>query len=103
MAGGGRTHYHRLIRLSTCRWWQADRQWRGESAGRQGAPASRRYPGRHPARDREGPGTRVRKGVAEVTYRVVVTREGRNWLADVPQAQGAHTYADSLSKLDRYV
>lgn len=36
-------------------------------------------------------------------YRVVVTREADNWLADVPQVEGAHTYAQSLAKLDREV
>jgi predicted RNase H-like HicB family nuclease len=41
--------------------------------------------------------------VAEVSYRVVVTREGAQWLADVPELEGAHTYANSLRKLDQYV
>lgn len=36
-------------------------------------------------------------------YRVVVTRENRNWLADVPQLSGAHTFARDLETLDRYV
>ena len=36
-------------------------------------------------------------------YRVVVTREGGNWLADVSGVQGAHTYARTLPKLDAYV
>lgn len=34
------------------------------------------------------------------TYRVVVTREDRDWLADVPALKGAHTDARSLAKLD---
>lgn len=37
------------------------------------------------------------------TYRVVVTREGDHWLADVPDLQGAHTDAKSLHALDRHV
>jgi predicted RNase H-like HicB family nuclease len=37
------------------------------------------------------------------TYRVVVTREDRRWLADVPELQGAHTYARSLPSLDQAV
>lgn len=37
------------------------------------------------------------------TYRVVVTREDGNWLADVPAPEGAHTYARSLSSLDKAV
>jgi predicted RNase H-like HicB family nuclease len=36
-------------------------------------------------------------------YRVVVTREDGQWLADVPELQGAHTYARSLSSLDQAV
>ncbi|WP_306216258.1 hypothetical protein [Actinoplanes sp. RD1] len=36
-------------------------------------------------------------------YHVVVTKEGTNWLADVPQLEGAHTYARSLKGLDREV
>jgi DNA-directed RNA polymerase specialized sigma subunit len=38
-----------------------------------------------------------------VSYRVVVTREGSHWLADVPELEGAHTFANSLRKLDQYV
>jgi DNA-binding NarL/FixJ family response regulator len=34
-------------------------------------------------------------------YRVVVTREDGQWLADVPELPGAHTYARSLPSLDR--
>jgi predicted RNase H-like HicB family nuclease len=36
-------------------------------------------------------------------YRVVVTREDGQWLADVPGLQGAHTYARSLPSLDQAV
>lgn len=36
-------------------------------------------------------------------YLVEVTREGEDWLADVPGLQGAHTFARSLQTLDRYV
>jgi len=35
-----------------------------------------------------------------MTYRVVVTREGGHWLADVPGLAGAHTYAGNLLALD---
>ena len=38
-----------------------------------------------------------------MSYRVVVTREGANWLADVPGVRGAHTFARSLLSLDRAV
>jgi len=41
--------------------------------------------------------------VAVVSYKVVVTREGGNWLADVPGVRGAHTFARSLESLDRAV
>jgi DNA-directed RNA polymerase specialized sigma subunit len=37
------------------------------------------------------------------TYRVVVTREDNNWLAEVPQLEGTRTYAKTLRKLDEYV
>jgi predicted RNase H-like HicB family nuclease len=37
------------------------------------------------------------------TYRVVVTREGANWLADVPDLEGAHTHARTLPGLDHSV
>jgi predicted RNase H-like HicB family nuclease len=37
------------------------------------------------------------------TYRVVVTREGANWLADVPDLEGAHTHARTLPSLDHSV
>src|SRR4029077_15396020 len=36
-------------------------------------------------------------------FRVVVTREDGRWLADVPELQGAHTYARSLPTLDQAV
>jgi DNA-binding NarL/FixJ family response regulator len=36
-------------------------------------------------------------------FRVVVTREDGRWLADVPELQGAHTYARSLPSLDEAV
>jgi DNA-binding CsgD family transcriptional regulator len=36
-------------------------------------------------------------------YRVVVTREDGHWLADVPELQGAHTYARNLPTLDQVV
>lgn len=38
-----------------------------------------------------------------MSYRVVVTREDGQWLADVPELEGAHTFARSLPALDRYV
>jgi hypothetical protein len=36
-------------------------------------------------------------------FRVVVTREDGQWLANVPELQGAHTYARSLPSLDQAV
>jgi len=30
---------------------------------------------------------------------VIVTREGDNWLADVPEVEGTHTYARTLARL----
>jgi predicted RNase H-like HicB family nuclease len=41
--------------------------------------------------------------VSDYTYRVIVTREDGNWLADVPELQGAHTFARSLPSLDKAV
>jgi predicted RNase H-like HicB family nuclease len=41
--------------------------------------------------------------VSERVYRVVATREDGHWLADVPDLQGAHTYARSLPGLDQAV
>lgn len=38
-----------------------------------------------------------------MTYKIVVTREGCKWLADVPEVRGAHTYAKSLEGLDKAV
>jgi hypothetical protein len=40
---------------------------------------------------------------ARPTYRVNVTRERGVWLADVPDVAGAHTFARSLSALQRSV
>jgi predicted RNase H-like HicB family nuclease len=37
------------------------------------------------------------------TYRVVVTRDGSNWLADVPDVEGVHTFARTLAGLEREV
>lgn len=39
----------------------------------------------------------------EQIYRVIVTREGDAWLADVPELEGAHTFARTLPALDRAV
>jgi predicted RNase H-like HicB family nuclease len=36
-------------------------------------------------------------------YRVVVTRDGDGWLADVPALPGTHTWAKTLRALDRNV
>ena len=36
-------------------------------------------------------------------HRVVVTREGDNWLADAPDLQGTHTFARTLANLDQSV
>jgi DNA-binding CsgD family transcriptional regulator len=41
--------------------------------------------------------------VSDQSYRVVVTREHSHWLADVPDLQGAHTYARNLPALDQAV
>jgi len=38
-----------------------------------------------------------------MTYQVVVTREGSQWLADVPSVPGAHTFANSIDGLRRSV
>ena len=35
-----------------------------------------------------------------MSYKVVVTREGNNWLAEVPGMPGGHTYAGNLISLD---
>lgn len=36
-------------------------------------------------------------------HRVVVTREGDNWLADAPDLEGTHTFARTLPNLDQSV
>jgi DNA-directed RNA polymerase specialized sigma24 family protein len=41
--------------------------------------------------------------VSEHAYRVVVTRGDAHWLADLPELEGAHTYARSLPALDQAV
>jgi DNA-binding NarL/FixJ family response regulator len=41
--------------------------------------------------------------VSRHAHRVVVTREDGQWLADVPELQGTHTYARSLPSLDQAV
>ena len=49
---------------------------------------------------------RPNRRLAAVTrhmYRVVVTREDSDWLADVPELSGAHTHARNLPSLDRAV
>lgn len=38
-----------------------------------------------------------------MSLRVIVSREGPYWLADVPDVQGTHTYARSLAALDHEV
>ena len=38
-----------------------------------------------------------------MTYRVAVTREGKSWLADVPNLPGTHTWAGNLVALDAAV
>lgn len=38
-----------------------------------------------------------------MSYRVVVTREGGAWLAEVPELEGAHTWARNLPTLDEAV
>lgn len=51
-------------------------------------------------------GTSAREGVATMSrraFRVVVTREDGQWLADIPDLPGAHTYARSLPSLDQAV
>jgi hypothetical protein len=48
---------------------------------------------------------KAREGVAQemTNYHVQVTREGGQWLADVPELEGTQTYAASLTALDRHV
>ncbi|WP_322756335.1 hypothetical protein [Frankia sp. Cas3] len=43
------------------------------------------------------------KNTTRAVYRVNVTRERDAWLADVPDVAGAHTFARSLSALQRNV
>lgn len=38
-----------------------------------------------------------------MSYRVIVTHEEGQWLADVPELEGAHTFARTLPALDRAV
>src|SRR6266851_2000299 len=68
-------------------------------------PARRRRTARHLAGDRARPGAGVREGMAEraMNYRVVVTRDGDGWMADVPALPGTHTWAKTLRALDRNV
>lgn len=39
----------------------------------------------------------------EMTYHVVVTRDGDGWMADVPALPGTHTWAKTLRALDRNI
>ncbi len=41
--------------------------------------------------------------MVDMSYTVLVTRDGENWLADVPSVPGAHTFARSLEGLPRSV
>jgi len=41
--------------------------------------------------------------MADMSYTVLVTRDGDDWLADVPSVPGAHTFARSLEGLARSV
>jgi hypothetical protein len=41
--------------------------------------------------------------MSEHAYRVVVTREDGQWLADIPELRGGHTYARILPTLDQAV
>lgn len=45
----------------------------------------------------------VSEALVGTTYRVVVTREGDDWLAEVQGLAGAHTFARNLESLDRFV
>ena len=36
-------------------------------------------------------------------YRVVAWQEGAHWLADVPELEGAHTFASRREELDHHV
>ena len=37
------------------------------------------------------------------TYRVIITREGDDWLAEVPELEGASTFASTLRRLREYI
>ncbi|HEX9541687.1 MAG TPA: type II toxin-antitoxin system HicB family antitoxin [Streptosporangiaceae bacterium] len=39
----------------------------------------------------------------EMTYHIVVTRDGDGWMADVPALPGTHTWAKTLRALDRNI
>jgi predicted RNase H-like HicB family nuclease len=39
----------------------------------------------------------------EMTYHVVVTRDGDGWMADIPALPGTHTWAKTLRALDRNI
>jgi predicted RNase H-like HicB family nuclease len=54
---------------------------------------------------RRGPRTGLREGMAEeqMSYHVVVTRDGDGWMADVPAIPGTHTWAKTLRALDRNI
>ena len=39
----------------------------------------------------------------DTVYKVVITKERNDWLADIPQLQGVHTFAHSLSSLERNI
>jgi predicted RNase H-like HicB family nuclease len=39
----------------------------------------------------------------EMSYHVVVSRDGDGWMADVPDLQGTHTWAKTLRALDRNI
>jgi hypothetical protein len=41
--------------------------------------------------------------MSDKAYRVVVTREGGAWLAEVPELEGTHTFARNLPSLDEAV
>jgi hypothetical protein len=36
-------------------------------------------------------------------YRVIITREGDDWLAEVPELDGASTFASTLRRLGEYI
>jgi hypothetical protein len=45
----------------------------------------------------------VDQAMSDLDYRVTVTREGADWLAQVDGVAPAHTFARNLEALDRYV